>query len=89
VTAKLPKKLKVDAILEAVLDIRFEPDPSLVSEVIIGRFADVAELRGFRQARLPTADIPAPMRRANPDLKFFASVLTVSRIAGEEITPDG
>ena len=62
---ELPKKLKTDAILEAVFEIRFEPDPSLVSEILFGRFADADEWRAFRQVRLPAADIPASIRRAD------------------------
>ena len=74
VTEKLPKKLRVDAILEVLFDVRFEPDRSLVAEVIIGRFADIPELRGFNHVRLPSADIPAQFRRADPNLKFQPSV---------------
>jgi len=81
VTNSLPKKLKNDAILEAVLEIRFEPDPSLIAEVIFGRIADVDEWRQFRQARLPTADIPAPIRRADPGLRYQPSI--------ELTSPDG
>jgi uncharacterized protein (TIGR04255 family) len=79
---QLPKKLKTDAILEAVLEIRFEPDPSLVSEILFGRFADTDEWKAFRQARLPTADIPAPIRRANPNLRYQPSVDLVSPDGG-------
>jgi uncharacterized protein (TIGR04255 family) len=81
VTANLPKRLKIDAIIEAVLEIRFEPDPSVVPEIVIGRFADVDEWRAFRHARLPGADIPAPIRRADPFLKFQPSI--------EMTSPDG
>jgi uncharacterized protein (TIGR04255 family) len=71
---ELPKKLKTDAILEAVFEIRFEPDPSLVSEILFGRFADADEWRAFRQARLPAADIPASIRRADPNLRYQPSI---------------
>ncbi|RWM08957.1 TIGR04255 family protein [Mesorhizobium sp.] len=79
---KLPKRLKSDAILEAVMEIRFEPDPSLVSEIIFGRFADVDEWRDFRQARLPTADIPAPIRRADPNFRYQPSIEMASADGG-------
>jgi uncharacterized protein (TIGR04255 family) len=78
VLKSLPKKLKNDAILEAVLEIRFEPEPNLVAEILFGRFADVSEWREFKQVRLPTADIPAPIRRANPSLRYQPSIELVS-----------
>jgi uncharacterized protein (TIGR04255 family) len=81
----LPNKLKNDAILEAILEIRFEPDPNLVAEVLFGRFADVPEWRGFKQVRLPTADIPAPIRRANPGLRYQPSIELVSADGGVSV----
>lgn len=75
---ELPKKLKNDAIREAVLEIRFEPDPTMVSEVLLGRIADADIWKGYRQARLPTADIPAVIRRANPDLTYQPSIVLTS-----------
>lgn len=80
-TDTLPKKLKNDAILEAVLEVRFEPDASLLPEIVFGRFADAEAWRSFRQARLPTADIPAPIRRADATLRYQPSI--------EFISPDG
>ncbi|MEW9838616.1 TIGR04255 family protein [Mesorhizobium marinum] len=77
-TKSLPKKLKSDAIVEAVLELRFEPDSSSVPEIIFGRFADVEVWRGFKQARLPTADIPAPIRRADAGLRYQPSIELVS-----------
>jgi uncharacterized protein (TIGR04255 family) len=85
VTNLLPKRLKNDAIIEAVLELRFEPDPSLVSEIIFGRFADVDAWRGFRQARLPTADIPAPIRRADVGLRYQPSIELISADGGISI----
>jgi uncharacterized protein (TIGR04255 family) len=77
----IPKKLKTDSIIEALLDIHFEPDPSFVPEIFYGRLADVGEWRGFRQARLPTADIPVPLRRFDPGLRYQPSI--------ELVSPDG
>jgi uncharacterized protein (TIGR04255 family) len=78
---RLPTKLKNDAILEAVVEIRFEPDPSLVPEIFIGRFADNKDLSGFRHARLASADIPAHIRQADPNLRYLPSI--------EMTSPDG
>lgn len=77
----LPKKLKSDAILEAVLEIRFEPAPITVAEIMFGRLADTPDWRGFNSVRLPTADIPTPMRLADLNLRFLPSV--------ELVSPDG
>jgi uncharacterized protein (TIGR04255 family) len=78
---RLPTKLKNDAILEAVVEIRFEPDPSLVPEIFIGRFADHKDLSGFKHARLASADIPAQIRKADPHLRYLPSI--------EMTSPDG
>ena len=67
----LPGKLKHDAIVEALLEIRF--DAPAVLEVLYGRLADVPSWQGFVQRRLPTADIPAPIRSLDPQLRFAPS----------------
>jgi uncharacterized protein (TIGR04255 family) len=82
VADELPKKLKTDAISEAAFEIRFEPDPSLVPEILFGRFADADEWRTFRPARLPTADIPATIRRGDPNLRYLPSLDLVSLDGG-------
>jgi len=73
-----PRRLKADAILESVLEIRFEPDATVIGEVVVGRLADFADWKSFRQARLPTADIPAPIRRADASLRYQPSVELIS-----------
>lgn len=73
-----PIRLKVDAILEAVLELRFDLDSSVMPEIAFGRFADAESWRGFRQIRLPTADIPAAIRRADPNLRHQPSIELVS-----------
>lgn len=78
---RLPKKLKHDAILEAVLEIRFEPVPSVVPEIFMGRFADRDEWSGFRHSRLGAADIPAAIRVSDPILRYQPSI--------EMTSPDG
>ncbi len=67
----LPRKLKHDGIVEALLEIRF--DTPAVLEVLYGRLADIPSWQGFIQRRLPTADIPAPMRNLDPQLRFAPS----------------
>lgn len=77
-TSALPKKLKSDAILEALLEIRFEPPATAVAEIMVGRLADTPDWKGFNSVRLPMADIPAPMRLADPNLRYLPSIELVS-----------
>jgi len=78
---KLPVKLRNDAILEAVVEIRFEPEPSFVPEIFIGRFADNTAWSTFRLARLASADIPARIRQIDANLRYLPSI--------EMTSPDG
>jgi uncharacterized protein (TIGR04255 family) len=79
VTDSLPKRLKSDAIVEAVTELRFEADESVVPEILLGRLADNQDWAQFRTARLPTADIPGPIRRADPNLRYQPSFEMVSK----------
>ena len=66
----LPKKLKKDAIAEAICEIRFECEESLsLPEIVIGRLADFDAWRDFEKFRLPVSDIPASIRSQDPNLK--------------------
>ena len=78
----LPAKLKHDAIVEAVVEVRFELDSSFVPEIFIGRFADNAPWRSFRPARLVTADIPARLRQTDPTLRYMPSIEMTSQDGG-------
>lgn len=64
----IPTKLKKDAIVEAILEVRF--DGSVAPEIIYGRAADMAAWKEFEQKRLPTADIPAAIREAEATLRY-------------------
>lgn len=65
----LPQQLNPDAILEALLEIRFDA-PTIVPEVLFGRLAEHAPWIGWMQRRLPTYDIPIQMREVNANLRF-------------------
>jgi uncharacterized protein (TIGR04255 family) len=67
-TKPIPKKLKHDAIVEAIFEMRF--DTSTIPEIIFGRLADFAAWKDFSQQRLPAYEIPAPMRQADPNLRY-------------------
>ena len=66
----LPRRLTHDAILEAILDVRFEYDSKRVSEIFFGRLADKDEWRDFGQSRSAVADIPESIRRTQGDLRY-------------------
>lgn len=63
----IPTKLKDDAIIEAVCQVQFASKD--LPEVIIGRLSDFPDARLYQQKSLPIADIPAPIRRSDPNLR--------------------
>ena len=63
----LPRKLKHDAILEAVVEIQF--DHQTVAEVVVGRLAAHDAWAGYQSVRLPLADFPAGLRDSDPTLR--------------------
>jgi uncharacterized protein (TIGR04255 family) len=64
----VPQKLRNDALIEALLEIRF--DTQTIPEVLVGRLADHAPWKGFQQRRLPLAEIPAPIRQTERNLRY-------------------
>jgi uncharacterized protein (TIGR04255 family) len=75
-TDDLPAKLKEDAIVESLFEIRFESEAAAIPELFVGKLAD--RWGGFSSHRLPTADIPAQIRsldqnlRSQPSFEFRA-----------------
>lgn len=69
---RIPKKLTHDAILEAVFELRFQTKE--LPEVTVGRLVDNEIWRHFPKTRSPFSDIPAPVRLADPNLRFQALV---------------
>jgi uncharacterized protein (TIGR04255 family) len=65
---RIPAKLKHDAIVEALLEVRF--DTTTIPEVLLGRLADCPSWKGFEQERMPTYEIPAFLRQADPNLRY-------------------
>lgn len=66
----VPKKLKNDAIVEAIFELRF--DTSTIPEVLFGRLADYGPWKTLTQRRLPAYDIPSALRQVDPNLRFQA-----------------
>lgn len=65
-----PKKLKKDGIIEALFEVRFT-SPA-IPEILVARLAgEISTLAtGMSIERTPLADLPAPMRRADPNLTY-------------------
>jgi uncharacterized protein (TIGR04255 family) len=70
---QLPRKLKNDAIVEALLEIRFES--SDLSPTIVGKLSDLSFCMDLEAgSRLPPSDIPETIREQDPNLRFQAHV---------------
>ena len=66
----LPKKMKKDAIAEALCEVRFECEESVsLPEIVVGKLAEFDVWRDFEKSRLPVADIPPSIRSQDPNLK--------------------
>jgi uncharacterized protein (TIGR04255 family) len=66
----LPERIDPDAILEALLEIRFDL-VSPLPEVLFGRLSEIPQWKGFtQQRRLPAYDMPAAFRDGDPNLRF-------------------
>jgi uncharacterized protein (TIGR04255 family) len=65
---RIPTELRHDAIVEALFEARF--DMTTIPEVLLGRLADCPSWKGFEQVRMPTYEIPAFLRQADPNLRY-------------------
>ncbi len=79
---QLPVRLKEDAILEALIEIRFQSED--LPEVVLGRLSDNEMWRGYKRVRNPVADIPAPIRDGDANLKY-APVFEYVSPSGQDI----
>lgn len=85
----LPKKLKEDAIAEAICQVRFECEESAsLPEIVIGKLAEFEVWRDFEKSRLPAADIPVSIRSQVPSLKN-QSVLELREKGGSQLVQIG
>jgi uncharacterized protein (TIGR04255 family) len=67
-TTDLPKRINPDAILEAVVEIRFVLNE--LPEIFLGRLLSSEVFSGLAATRLPQADIPASARESEASLRF-------------------
>jgi uncharacterized protein (TIGR04255 family) len=71
---KLPRKLKKDALVEVLFEVRFST--STLPEVFIGKLiAAISALEsGMLIERLPMADVPAPIRKSDPNFAYQPTI---------------
>jgi uncharacterized protein (TIGR04255 family) len=65
----LPDRIDPDAIIEALVEFRFEH--AELAEAVVGRLLDASLWAAYSQARLPSADIPQPIKDMDPNLRFL------------------
>lgn len=78
---QLPTKLTRDAIMEALLEIRFETKQ--FGEVLVGRLASSSLFENYAVSRLPIASFPVEVRDADPNLRFQPTLQLSSPSPGE------
>ncbi len=83
VAPDVPKKLKHDAIVEALLEIQFNHTD--VPEVVIGKLASAPIWSGYAHERLPFADFPAAVREMDPALRFQPTIQATPPLRTEVI----
>lgn len=66
--SQLPNKLKKDAIVEALVELRFETTE--MPEIILGRLTDNPVWRSFERNRTAIAELPSAIRLSDLNLRF-------------------
>ncbi|WP_322001640.1 TIGR04255 family protein [Marinobacter alexandrii] len=69
-----PRKLKEDAILEALCEIRLQAPANVPEELVIGRLIDCGPWKDWQLNRLPNSNIPYPIRQAEEGLRYQPTV---------------
>lgn len=69
-TTTLPERISPDAIIEALVEFRFEHGDEL-PEAIVGRLLDAPLWTDYAQVRLATADIPQTIRENDPNFRYM------------------
>lgn len=67
-TSELPSRINPDAIVEALIEIRF--DLGTFPEVFIGQVLTSAAALRLRPVRLPGADLPQTAKDSDPNLRY-------------------
>jgi uncharacterized protein (TIGR04255 family) len=66
----IPTKLKQDAIVEALFEVRFDTPTTAIPEIFLGRLADYQPWKSLEQRRMPASQFPAPLRQVDPNLRY-------------------
>ena len=68
----LPERIEPDAIVEALVEFRFEHTD--LPEAIVGRLLDASLWADYSRVRLPTADIPQPIRESEGNFRYLPTI---------------
>jgi len=79
----LPTRMKDDAIVEALLEVRFEHNG--LGELLVGRLANSETFAGYEAQRMPLADVPAPVRESDPNMRYTPTLQLTSGNSGEVV----
>jgi uncharacterized protein (TIGR04255 family) len=63
---RIPRKLKKDPIVEAILELQFTSDS--IPEIVLGRLLSNGDWANWHSHRLPLSNVPAPIREQDPNL---------------------
>ena len=66
--SRVPRKLKHDAIIEALIEMRFETRTK--PEFLLVRLNEMNAWSDFKESRLPAFSIPEQIREVDPNLRF-------------------
>lgn len=79
-----PRKLKHDAIVEAVLEVRFAQEG--VPEIFFGRFVDHPHWKSYKPRKLPFPELPQQLLSADPNLRLIPILEAVSDNGQSKLT---
>jgi uncharacterized protein (TIGR04255 family) len=71
-TMPAPRKLRVDSILEALVEIRFVTAEH--PEAVLGKLVSTESWRSFVRTTLPAGNVPPALREADPNLQILPTV---------------
>lgn len=66
--SRIPRKLKHDAIVEAIVELRFETTTK--PEYLLVRLAEMEAWKQFNESRLPAYSIPETLREVDTNLRY-------------------
>lgn len=66
--SRIPRKLKRDSIIEAIIELRFETTTK--PEFLLVRLSEMDVWKQFVESRLPVFSIPETLRETDPNLRF-------------------